>query len=188
MKPTKTLLQAIAVTVELTGTSLSEDAARVMAQDLARYPENQVLPALTRCRREIRTRLTVADVVARLDDGRPGPEQAWAMSPRDEAQSVVWTEEMAQAYGAAVPLIFEGDLVAARMAFLETYRKLVLDARDRGEQPKWTPSLGTDPWGRDAAILAAQQLGRLTAAHIDLLLAHREQPALAVLKAIEKKE
>ena len=148
MKPTKTLLQAIAVTVELTGTSLSEDAARVMAQDLARYPENQVLPALTRCRREIRTRLTVADVVARLDDGRPGPEQAWAMVPRDEAQSVVWTEEMAQAYGAAVPLIFEGDLVAAGIARHAVAHALgeAGQVRERAlPDPRQDASAGIDP-------------------------------------------
>lgn len=33
------LLKAIAVTAELTGTELSIDAARMMAEDLSQYPE-----------------------------------------------------------------------------------------------------------------------------------------------------
>ena len=79
------LLQALAVTAELTGTELSEPAARVMANDLAAYPVQQVLGALTRCRRELKGRLTVAAILERLDDGRPGPNEAWAMIPQDEA-------------------------------------------------------------------------------------------------------
>lgn len=177
MNPSKQLLQAIAVTAELTGTTLSEAAARVMAQDLARYPEQQVLGALTRCRRELKPHgLTIEAVLTRLDDGRPGPEEAWAMIPRDEAQSVVWTEEMAQAWGIAQPLLDEGDQVAARMAFSETYRKLIQNARDAGEPVKWTPSLGHDPHGRESVLLDAARRGRLAAQHVAKLLPYRDDP------------
>jgi hypothetical protein len=72
MKASSRLSEAVAVTLELTGTTLSEVAARMMADDLARYPEQQVMGALTRCRRELKGRLTIADVISRLDDGRPG--------------------------------------------------------------------------------------------------------------------
>ena len=93
-----TLLEALAVTAELTGTELSEAAARAMVADLQAYPAQQVLVALTRCRRELKGRLTIAAVLERLDDGRPGPNEAWAMIPQDEAGSVVWTQEMAEAF------------------------------------------------------------------------------------------
>ena len=116
VEPTESLLQAIAVTAELTATQLSQSAARVMAQDLARYPEAQVLEALTRCRRELKGRMTIADVLTRIDDGRPDPEEAWAMLPKDEGSSVVWTEEMAQAFGIAYPLMRSGEMIPARMA------------------------------------------------------------------------
>ncbi len=43
------------------------------------------------------------------NDGRPGPEEAWALVPKDEETSVVMTEEMAAAAGAARPLIEGGD-------------------------------------------------------------------------------
>jgi hypothetical protein len=55
-------------------------------------------------------------VMARLEhDGRPGAEEAWAMLPRDEAGSVVWTAEMAAAFGVALPLIEEGEETVAEL-------------------------------------------------------------------------
>jgi len=170
----KTLLEAIAVTAELTQTVLSKAAAKVMADDLANYPEPQVLAALTRCRRELKGRLTIADVLTRLDDGRPGPEEAWAMLPRDEATTVVWTEEMATAMGVAQPLLDKGEDIPARMAFKEAYTKLVQEARDARRPVKWTASLGHDPRGREQVLTEAVERGRLPAAHVAGLLPYRE--------------
>lgn len=164
------VLEAIAVTAELCGRTFTPAAARVFAADLSGFPDDAVLAALTRCRKEVRGILTVQDVVSRIDDGRPGVEQAWSMIPHDELTSVVWTEEMAQAFGAAMPLLEEGDRVGARMAFKETYAKLVADARDRSEPPKWTPSLGTDVSGRQLALIEAVRHNRLALTHVLSLL------------------
>lgn len=163
------LLEAIAVTAELTGTDLSKSAARVMAEDLARFPLSQVLGSLTRCRRELRGKLTIADVISRIDDGRPGAEEAWAMIPKSEGDSVVWTDEMAHAYGVALPLMNSDD-VAARMAFREAYGKAVSEARNAGRPTKWTPSLGHDTYGREAVLRRAVDLGRITAKHAAALV------------------
>lgn len=181
--PSKPLLQAIAVTAELTGTQLSAPAARTLAEDLSRYPEAQVMGALTRCRKEIRGRLTVAEIVARLDDGRPGAEEAWAMIPRDEAGSVVWTNEMREAYAAAAPLIAEDETIPARMAFLERYRALVQAARDAGTPTRWEASLGYDPRGRERALLEAVEQGKLAREHVMRLLPHRDTAAADKLDA-----
>lgn len=166
------LVKALAVTCELTGTTMTEAAAEVMVEDLKLYPEQQVLKALHRCRRELRGHLTLHDILTRLEDGRPGPEEAWAMLPRGEEASVVWTTEMQQAYGVALPLLQEGDVVAARMAFLERYRALVQAARDSGAAPVWQPSLGTDQFGRAAALETAVRLGRIEQNHAHALLAN----------------
>lgn len=171
------LLKAIAVTAELTGTELSVDAARMMAEDLSQYPEEQVLKALTKCRRELKTRMSLADVISRIDDGRPGPETAWAMIPKNESGSVVWTNEMAEAYGVAYPLINDGDMVQARMAFTEAYRDRCSKARDEGIPVKWTPSLGHDPHGREHVLMDAVEKGRLTAKHVAQLLPYRDGSA-----------
>ncbi len=156
------LIKAVMVTAELMGTVLSADGARVMCDDLDAYPEPQVMTALTRCRREVRGRLTLADIIARLDDGRPGPDEAWAMIPRSEAETVVWTDEMAQALAVAQPLLDAGDQVAARMAFREAYARLVTQARADRLPVRWMPSLGHDRDGRHAALRQAVELGRLS--------------------------
>lgn len=169
----KALLQAIGVTAELTGTNFSEQAARLMANDLSRYPEKMVMGALDRCRKELRGRLTIADVVARLEDGRPGPEEAWSIvlpALEDERVTVVWTDEMAHASFGARHLVISGDKVAARMAFVESYRHLVNVARDAGTPPRWLPSLGLDPFGREGPLREAVRLGRLPESHAALLL------------------
>lgn len=171
MQPSANLLKACAVTAELMGTTQSPAAAEVMAQDLCRYPEPQVLAALTRCRREVRGRLTIADVIQRLDDGRPGVEEAWAMIPKSEGASVVWTEEMAAAFGVACPMM-DSDEIGARMAFKEAYTKALAQARDAGTPVKWTPSLGHDAGSCEGVLVEAVRKGRLAAPHVAKLLPH----------------
>lgn len=162
MSASVNVLQALAVTAELTGTEISAAGAKVMASDLAPYPEPQVLGALARCRKELKGRMTVADIISRLDDGRPSPEEAWASLPFDETQTVVWTEEMAGAWGVALALLEDGDRIAGRMAFLESYRTRVQRARDACQPVKWTVSLGRDPEGRSMALEKAVEAGRIT--------------------------
>lgn len=175
MQPTENLLKAIAVTAELTDTDLSESAAMVMAQDLAVYPENQVLGALVKCRRELKGKLRISDVLDRLDDGRPEANEAWAMIPKSESASVVWTREMAESFGVAFPLIQDGDHVAARMAFIESYKSKCADARNNGIPVKWEPSLGHDINGREHVLLEAVQKGLLAQDHVAKLLPYHEQ-------------
>lgn len=113
---------------------------------------------------------TPADVIAQIDghaaaDGRPGAEEAWATALRasDEAQTVVWTDEIAQAWGIAKPVFDGGDEVGARMAFKEAYLRLVDEARRARVAPAWSASLGHDPQLRDCALTAAARGGLLPA-------------------------
>lgn len=159
------LIKAIAVTSELCGRTFSEAAAAVFLSDLAAYPEHQVMKALTRCRKEVRGILTLQDVVSRIEDGRPGVEEAWAMLPYSEDTSAVWTTEMSQAFGVAVRLIDAGAMVEARMAFKETYLRLVTQARDAGIPVEWHVTLGHDVRGRESVLIAAVDAGRLSYEH-----------------------
>lgn len=109
-----------------------------------------------------------ADVIAQLDglaeaDGRPGPEEAWAASlaARDEFDTVVWTAEMSQAWAAAKPVMDLGDEVGARMAYRETYTRLVEAARRARMPAEWSASEGFDASRRHVAIAAAVHSGRL---------------------------
>lgn len=179
MQPSINLAKAVAVTAELTGTNLSETAIQVMLEDLARYPEPQVMGSLTRCRRELKGRLTIADVISRLNDGRPGVEEAWAMLPKDEYTTAIWTVEMSQA-SAVIHDLIERDEVAARMAFKEAYNRLCQDARDRGEPVSWSATLGWDKGGRESVLKAAVVAGRLSQEQVAIYLPPVDaQPLLA---------
>lgn len=180
---TDALLEALAVTAELTGTELTKPAARALLADLQAYPHAQVIAALSRCRRELKGRLTLAAILERLDDGRPGPNEAWAMIPQDEAGSVVWTDEMSRAFGAAQPLIAAGQIIAARQTFIEVYERAVAEARAAQIAPRWTPSLGHDQTGRAGALEAAVRLGRITQERAATLLPspNREQANAALI-------
>ena len=156
------LIKAILVTSELCGRTFSEAAAAVFVSDLSAYPEHQVMKALVRCRKEVRGMLTMNDVISRLDDGRPGVEEAWAMLPHTESQSAVWTDEMAQAFGVAVGLLDAGDKIAARMAFKEAYLAEVGKARDEGRRVVWRVTLGHDIHGRESVLMAAVDKGRIS--------------------------
>ena len=100
----------------------------------------------------------------------PGPDEAWAMMPRDEDTSVVMTEEMAQALHIAQPLLDEGDQIAARRAFIEAYKRIVDAAKRAGMPPRWFPSLGHSKDGREAALIEAVRLGRMNSEHAIALL------------------
>lgn len=162
------LIEAVAVTAELLDTQLTDAAAKVMVDDLSVYPPNQVFAALQRCRREVKGRLTLSEIVSRLDDGRPGPEEAWALIPKGEGDSVMWSAEMRQAFGVAQPLLESGDEIGARMAFKEAYQAAVTQARTERRAPEWQLSQGYSHPGelyaqskRKAAVLEAVERGRI---------------------------
>lgn len=167
------LLEHIAATAELMNHAISPAAAAMMAKDLSAYPQQVVFEAL-RAVRNSKSRFTQDAVIAEIErlqpDGRPGPDEAWAMMPRDEDTSVVMTEEMAQALHIAQPLLDEGDQIAARKAFIEAYKRIVDTAKRAGMPPKWFPSLGHSKDGREAALIEAVRLGRMNSEHAIALL------------------
>jgi len=163
------LTRELVMTAEMCGTSLSDAGAALFSAELSTYDPVQVKRALRKCRLELKGRLTMASVIERLDDGRPGAEEAWSLMPFDESQTVVWTEEMALAFGIAGPLIGEGDKIGARMAFKEVYSRMVSEAREQRKPVSWTASLGHDKNGREAALMVAVDRGRLTRADAESL-------------------
>lgn len=164
------VLDALEVTAKLTGTEYDKASLKVLLADLSAYSVDHILAALTRCRRELKGRLTIASIVERIPDGRPGPNEAWASIPRDEATTVCWTQETLEAWGIALPLIDAGEIVAARMAFLESYERMVMSARNERRPVKWQLSLGSDLAGRKEVIDDAVRQGRITSAHAQSVL------------------
>jgi len=155
--PSAELVEAISLTAEVCGLALSQAAAAMLAKDLADFDERQIMAALARCRMELRGTLRIPDILARIEDGRPGVEEAWEMMPKSELASVVWTDEMAHAWGVASPMLAQDDVVGARLAFREAYSKAMLDARIQREPVRWVPSLGSDVASRESVLLDAVQ-------------------------------
>lgn len=169
------IIKAVAVTAELTGTTMSEAGMEAMCEHLGGYDTQAVLKALHRCQLELRGALSLGAVMDRLDDGHPGPEIAWAMVARlGEDDSVVWTDEIAQSFGLVRGML--SDRVGARLAFIEAYRGRLAEAQAEKREPVWWASLGHDPAGRAGVILEAVEKGRLAPAAVHRMLPPHEWP------------
>jgi len=168
------ILESLVVAAEMTGTELSKAAIRGMEMELNEYPEDAVLKALARCRRELKYKLTLADIIERLSgsDGRPAADEAWgkALLAFDEHASVVLNDDISRAMQSARPMYEERDKVGARMAFRSAYERIVQEARDRGEPVSWWASLGHDPYGRELAVKEGVEQGLLPSSQSAMLL------------------
>ncbi|MDH1234457.1 hypothetical protein [Stutzerimonas stutzeri] len=161
------LAGAVCATAETLGQTISPGAAKMIAEDLADYPAEDIRAALQACRRELTGKLTLAAILQRVQaaDGRPEPNEAWslALAASDEFDSVVLTDEIQLALGAARAILDAGDKVGARMSFLSAYQRLVDTARRENRPVKWSLSPGFDQQRRLIAVQEAGRLGRLPA-------------------------
>lgn len=98
-----------------------------------------------------------------------GAEEAWAIAVKacDERETVMLTDQIAEAWGICKPIMDLGDEVGARMAFKEAYQRLSANAAG---PVKWWPSIGSDPHKRDAALSEAKRSGLLPAPQVTALL------------------
>ncbi len=161
-EPSVRVVEALAVAKEVCGANITPAAARVMNAELAKYPEEWVLRALMRCVRECKHQLTLADIIERIDDGRPSADEAWALvGTDDEGVAIVANSEAFEAMQIARPLL-ERDETGARMAFKRRYETLLTEARLQGKPAEWTISLGWDKSRQAGALLAAVRAGRIT--------------------------
>lgn len=159
------LAGAICATAETLGQTISAAAAELMAEDLAVFAPADIRKALQSCRRELTGKLTLAAVLQRIqaEDGRPGKDEAWAiaMTTNDEFETVVLTDEIQIALGAAKPVLDAGDKVGARMAFISAYERLVAQAREDVKPVSWHVSMGFDANRRVEAVTKAVQMQRI---------------------------
>jgi len=159
------LIDALCVTAEAMGTTLTPNAAKTMADDLELFSVSDLVIALQSCRRELTGRLTLAAILQRAQaaDGRPGKDEAWAiaLTSSDESDTVVMTDEIQVALGAARPVLNLGDKVGARMAFIGAYERLIQAARNEAIPVNWHVSIGFDAGRRIEAINAAVQMKRI---------------------------
>lgn len=127
-----------------------------------------------------------ADIIGIIQKRAGGPtwisaDEAWsqALPAQDEANTVVWTEEMARAWSAASVVMQEGDSVGARRTFILTYERLVSTARESGRLPVWSVSEGWDPHCRTQTVERAVSSGLLPAPQASKYLTALPAPDVA---------
>lgn len=114
-----------------------------------------------------------------------GSHEAWAIAEKSigfdgQELTVIWTEQMAQAFSRCEELIKTGDKyqrAEAKKIFCDAYDRLVTQAKDQGLKPIYVTSLGTDKDQAIAAIKQAEVDGFLTAPVAQAQLEHKQTSA-----------
>lgn len=167
----------------------SEASAILFFNRLEAFPIDAVRLAFNRHVEVSKFAPTPAEILGLLvsGDGRPGAEEAWALAivAADERRTVVWTEEVRDAW-ATVADLYRSDEVGARMAFKESYTRQVDVARRALKPAVWSASEGFDPELRQLAWESAVRTGLLPALPAPilepLLLLENGNPAEPVVR------
>lgn len=159
------IVQQLVATAEVMGHQITLNAALMMCQDLSEYAFNDVMIALTRCRKEVIGKLTLKAIVDLLAPagGWLSANEAWAQAlpAQDEANTMVWTVETRKAWFIALPILESGDKIGARMAFIEAYNREVAQAKAAGGLPQIEVSRGDRADLYELAVSQAQTAGLL---------------------------
>ncbi|WP_151837076.1 hypothetical protein [Acinetobacter johnsonii] len=114
-----------------------------------------------------------------------GSHEAWAIAEKSigfdgQELTVIWTDQMAQAFSRCEELIKTGDKyqrAEAKKIFCDAYDRLVTQAKDQGLKPIYVTSLGTDKDQAIAAIKQAEVDGFLKEPEAALQLEHKQTKA-----------
>ena len=92
----------------------------------------------------------------------PTADETWARIPKSESDAVVDTTEALMALAAAAPMIDDGDMIGARMAFKGAYDAAVLASKNAGRFPRYQISQGWDKSTTEPAVEKALALGQIS--------------------------
>lgn len=146
------------------GKQLSQGAMQMVIDALKHYPLSHLMAAISKHVQIGKFAPMPKDIIDLLEfrNKRMTADEAWAMMPRDESETVVMTEEMAAAYDVAFDQIIAGDLIAGRMSYKAAYDRLCLEAVIKNKPVVWKVSLGHDKKKIEPALLDAVEAGRLS--------------------------
>lgn len=159
------LIEELGATMELSGQQIRPAALALLASDLSHIAKPLLRMALARIRAEHKGQILTGTVLQYVDHamGRLLPAEAYALalSSSDDSATIVWTNEIADAWAVAAPLLRAGDKFGARQAFVEAYSRITGEARALRQLPQVQVSLGHDPEARTRALQEAMSAGRL---------------------------
>ena len=163
----------IAGTAEIIGQGLNQTAIAIMCEDLAEWDFNEIQAALNTCRREVKGRLSLKDIIDRLPkkgDELPTADEMWGAIYdfcTDERKTFVLPEMAFKALestnGGIYELIQDCDKTGARMAFKAAYERL---SQGFNGKVQYSVRLGTDRQERETAIQAAYKQGLIDKSQI----------------------
>lgn len=165
------IFQKITVANTVTQSTLDDMAIKAMVEllDNQGYEFNDIQAALTACRREVKGRLSLKDIIDRLPkkgDELPSADELWGQVLEyltDESKSFVLPEMAFKALestnGGIYELAISGDKVAARMAFKAAYERL---SQGFNGKVQYSIRLGTDRENQAAVIKTAHLEKKIT--------------------------
>jgi hypothetical protein len=80
----KKVFEALAVTAEMYGQALSDARIRMITFDLQEYSAEQILSALSQCRKTCKFFPTIADIIQAIPNGHLSGDEAWGLCPKSE--------------------------------------------------------------------------------------------------------
>jgi hypothetical protein len=176
---TNTLITAF----EVMGQDMSEAGLMMMATRLHRFDYEGVMKSISSCVEECRYKITLADIIQRIDDGRPSPEKAWQeVQHLTEDDSKVLTTEQNAAFCMVSTSLIDGDTsskIAARQTFLQEYQRMCKESRDEGKPVEYfLARANRDHDGAkalEAVTLALSENKLPKVAAVKMLPQHKEQ-------------
>lgn len=153
-------VKMIVLTSEICGGARwSDEVGEYVKAHIEHYGDAAVKHALKRCQLEVKGLLSLADIIARIPDGRPTVAVAYAQVSGSEADTFITTDEVLAAWGIARQT--DGDKFAQRAAFDAAYKEICASNRISGVFPKQIVSIGHDKARAKAAIEAGVKQGLL---------------------------
>ena len=134
--------------VSANGKEVTPEVFEIWWNVLGEYSMDQVTAALSVHVKTNKFAPAPADIIGLIPDNLNylPPEEAWNRVPKSEWEGAFVCDEMMQAAAAASSSLENGNHVAARMAFLESYKSLVANAKLHKKPAKYwfsAPSLGS---------------------------------------------
>jgi len=158
-----------------------KEILRIWWEVLKQYPKEAVSLAFSDYARRGKFAPKPSDIreIIITNDGRPSSDEAWAnvLEGADENNTVIWTDEIIEAWAVARPVWATNDRIGAKLAFREHYQNAVRKARDNDHSVSWTVHLGHDKHQREAVIKEALSQGIITDNKADFLSLTSSKPA-----------
>lgn len=158
------ILKAIMlITAEYDLPAFTEERIKMWEQALSSFPLGSVRNSITSHITSSSYKPQLADIVkgceAQEDSNWLGAEEAWALAPKSESESAMVTPEIAEALASISRM---NDPISSRMAFKETYLRLVAKSKIKRLQPRYFASLGTDINGRVSMLAHAVKTNKIS--------------------------